>query len=260
MNQSIQQLYSHRELLWMWTVRELKIRYKQSVLGVAWAVLQPLALMLVFTVVFSYFAKVPTSNIPYPVFSLTGVLPWTFFSTAVSFAVPSLVTNLHLVTKIYFPREVLPISSVFAAFIDFLIECVVFIVVMIIYRMPVYSSILWLPLILLIQIVFMIGLVISLSALNVWFRDIRFIIPLALQIWMYACPIIYPVNNVPESVRWLYMLNPMAAIIDSYQRIILYGVPPQGLYLAIAAAISLLILFFGYRFFKRSEVNFSDVI
>ena len=253
-------LYEYRELLWMWTLREIKVRYKQSILGAAWAILQPLAVMIIFTLVFSFFAHVPTDGVPYPIFSYTALLPWTFFATSISFAVPSLVNNMNLVTKIYFPREILPIAAVIAAFVDFLVASIVFLGPMIFYRLPLQRGLLWVPLLLGVQIVLTLGVVLPASALIVRYRDIRFVVPLGLQLWMYASPIIYPTSLVPEHLRAYYMLNPMAGLIDSYRRVVLRGQSPQVLYLTISAVMAVILLLAGYAYFKRSEPRFADII
>jgi lipopolysaccharide transport system permease protein len=257
---SLRELYAYRELLWMWTLREVKVRYKQSLLGAAWAVLQPLVLMIMFTVVFSYFARVPTDGMPYPIFSYTAVLPWTFFATSITFAVPSLVTNMNLVTKIYFPREILPVAAVAAAFVDFLVASIVFLGLMLLYGVPLRATLLWAPVILAIQIALTLGVVLAAATLNVWYRDIRFVVPLGVQLWMYASPVIYPVTLVPERWRTLYMLNPMAGIINSYRRVILQGQPPEMQVLGLSAGVALLAMLLGYLYFKRSEGRFADVI
>lgn len=254
------ELRTYRELLWMWTLREIKIRYKQSLLGAAWAILQPLVLMIMFTLVFSYFVRVPTDGLPYPIFSYTAVLPWTFFATSISFAVPSLVTNMNLVTKIYFPREILPVAAVAAAFVDFLVASIVFLGLMVVYQMPLQVTLLWVPVILAIQVMLTLGVVLAAATLNVWYRDIRFVVPLGVQLWMYASPVIYPVTLVPEQWRTLYMLNPMAGIIASYRRVILQGQPPEVQALGLSAGVALFGMVLGYHYFKRSESRFADVI
>lgn len=256
----LQELQAYRSLLWLWALRELKIRYKQSLLGAAWAILQPLVLMLMFTAVFSVIAEVPSDDIPYPVFSYTALLPWTFFATSISFAVPSLVNNMSLVTKIYFPREILPIASVIAALIDFLIASTVFGGLLILYRVPLRATVLWVPLLVITQTTFTLGVVFFAATLNVWYRDIRFMIPLGMQLWMYASPIIYPLSSVPERWRTLYMLNPMAVLIESYRRTILHGQPPQALNFGWALLAAFFLLLMGYRYLKRAETQFADVI
>lgn len=257
---NLKKLFVYHELLLMWTFREIKIRYKQSVLGAAWAILQPLSLTLIFTVVFSYFARVPTGDIPYPIFAYTALLPWTFFSTAISFAVPSLVTNMTLVTKIYFPKEILPLASIGAAVLDFLVGLAVFLGMLILYRLPLYPSLLWMPVLLFIQVLLMIGVSLLAAAVNVFYRDIRFVIPLVLQIWMYASPVIYPSELVPDQFRWLYRINPMVGIIDGYRNITLGGKSPFEINFLIAAGLSLFIAIVGYIVFKKYEPEFADII
>jgi len=244
----------------MWALREIKVRYKQSVLGAAWAILQPLALMIVLTVVFSFFARVPTDGVPYPIFSYTALLPWTFLSTSIAFAVPSMINNMNLVSKIYFPREILPLGSLIAACLDFLIAAFVFLGLLVFYRVPASLNLLWVPLLLAIQIALTSGIVLFLSALIVSFRDLRFVVPLGVQIWMYASPVIYPTSLVPERFRSLYMLNPMTGLIDSYRSVVLYGDAPNLPDLIPSALISASLLVTAYMYFKRSEVRFADII
>lgn len=253
-------LFQHRELLLIWTLREIKVRYKQSILGGAWAVLQPLVLMLAYTVVFSLFIKLPSGGIPYPIFSYTALLSWTFFASSVTFAVPALINNLSLVTKVYFPREILPIASVGAAFIDFLIALVPFLALFLWYRLPATPAMLWFPALILIQIALVIGIVLPASAMLVFYRDIRFVIPLAIQLWLYATPVIYPITVVPEQFRLLYAVNPMVGIIDSYRRVLLQGVAPNPEYLGTSFAVSVVLAIAGYAYFKHSEETFADHI
>lgn len=258
--QYLKELRAYRDLLWMWTLREVKVRYKQSLLGAAWAILQPLVLMIMFTMVFAYFARVPSDGIPYPLFSYVALLPWTFFSTSISFAVPSLVNNMGLVTKIYFPREILPLGAVIAALVDFVVASTVFVALMVLYRAPLYGSLLWVPLLVVTQVALTLGVVFFAATVNVWYRDIRFVVPLGLQLWMYASPIIYPISLVPERWQGVYRLNPMAGLLDSYRRVILLGRPPQYGDLLWAAFLSLVLCAVGYAYFKRSEPQFADVI
>jgi lipopolysaccharide transport system permease protein len=253
-------LYSYRELLLMWTLREIRVRYKQSLLGAGWALLQPLALMLVFTLVFGVLIQLPSDGVPYPLFAYTALLAWTFFSASVTLAIPTLVNNLNLVTKIYFPREILPIASIGASLADLLVASVLLLAAVIWYQVPLSLNLLWLPLIMAVQIVLALGVVLPASALNVFYRDIRFIVPLGVQLWMYATPIIYPISLVPEQFRTIYAINPMVGIVDSYRRVILHGVPPSPEYLGLSAAISILLLLAGYTYFKRMEEYFADLI
>jgi lipopolysaccharide transport system permease protein len=254
------ELYNARELLYSWTYREFRVRYSQSVMGAAWAVLQPLVLMIIFSVVFSTVLRIDTGGIPYPVFSYVGTLPWTLFATSITFAVPSLVSNMNLVSKIYFPREVLPISSILVGLVDFVIASVLLIPMLLVFQVPITWTVLLVPLILVVQTLLTAGISLFASAINVFYRDVRFVVPLALQVWMYLSPVIYPSSAVPEQWRTLYFLNPMAAIIESYRRVLLLGQLPDWPYLALSAAVSILVLVFGYRYFKNAERQFADMI
>jgi lipopolysaccharide transport system permease protein len=253
-------LFRYRDLLFTWMLREIRIRYKQTAIGALWAVLQPLSLMAVFTLVFSFLTTVPTDGVPYPVFAYTALLPWTFFYTSISFAVPSLVTNMNLVTKIYFPREIIPIASVGAALFDFFIGSIVFVAMMLLYGIPISWTAFWVLPLLIVQVCFTLGLVLFLSAVNVFFRDVRFVIPLMVQIWMYATPVIYPVTLVPERFRAVYMLNPMAGLIEGYRRVVLLGQSPVWSHTGVSAAIAALTFFGGYACFKKMEGSFADLI
>lgn len=253
-------LFEYRELLYNIALREIKIRYKQSIFGIAWAIMQPLSTMVIFTVIFSRFAKIPSDGIPYPIFSYSALLPWTFFASALSSAIPSLVSNINLVTKIYFPREIFPLASVMAAFIDFVIASVVFVGMMVFYKVELNGTMLFVIIILPIQILFTMSISLFASAINVYYRDVRYALPLIIQLWMYASPIVYPVSIVPERYRAIYMLNPMAGIIDSYRRVILKGLPPDFFYLGIAFLSAAILFFAAYSYFKYVEMNFADII
>jgi lipopolysaccharide transport system permease protein len=258
--EQLRELYRHRDLLVLWTLRDVKVRYKQSLLGVAWAILQPLSIMLIFTLIFSMIARMPSDGLPYPLFSYVALLPWTMLATALTTAVPSLTTNMNLVSKVYFPREILPIAAVLASVVDFLVASVIFVVLMLLYGVSVGPAIVALPLLVLVQLALMLGLTMWASALNVFYRDIRFVVPLATQLWMYVTPVIYPVSLVPERFRPLYMLNPMATVVEGYRRALLLDQPPDLGSLGLAAVVSLVALWSGYRYFKRAELQFADVI
>jgi lipopolysaccharide transport system permease protein len=260
MIENLRTLVGHRELLWAWMLRDIRVRYKQSLLGAAWAVLQPLSIMAVFSLIFAYIVPVPTDGIPYPVFSYTALLPWTFFATAIGFAVPSLVNNMSLVTKVYMPREIFPLAAVAGSFVDFLVASVVYVGLMIVYHIPVAVTLLAVPVLLLIQVLLTLGVVLFAAALNVFYRDVRFLVPLGLQLWMYATPIIYPISLVPEWLRPLYLLNPMTGLIEAYRAVALRGAWPDWASLAPAAGLSLLLFVLGYVYFKRVEWQFADII
>jgi lipopolysaccharide transport system permease protein len=255
------ELMRHRELLWLITQREIKVRYKQSLLGVIWAILQPLSLMIVFSVFFSLFARMPSDGIPYPIFSYAALLPWTFFSTSLSFAVPSLVTNSHIITKIYFPREIVPLASVLAAFLDFIIASGIFAVMLAYYHISPTWNILYVVPLLAIQLTFTAGICLFLSAFTVLYRDVRHMLPLLIQLWMFVTPILYPVSVVPQSWQgWYMILNPMAVIIEGYRRAIIQGVPPRLDYLGLAVVIACLLVWAGYKYFKYLEREFADIV
>jgi len=188
------------------------------------------------------------------------LLPWTLFATAINGSVTSLINNMNLVTKIYFPREIFPFSIIGAAFLDYLLAFLILLVFMLVYHIPFYSTLFLLPLLLIIQTMLMIGVCLLVSSMTVFLRDIRFIVPLGLQIWMYLSPIIYPIDRIPPRFLPIYMLNPMASLIDSYRRITILGEPPLWNYLAVAALVSVITMLLGYRFFKRAEPKFADII
>ncbi len=253
-------LYHYRDLLWLWTGREIRVRYKQSALGVAWAVIQPLVLTIVFTLVFSRLMQVDTGGVPYPVFAYAALVPWTFFATSLAFAIPSLVNNLNLVGKIYFPREILPLASIGAALLDFAMAGLVFLGMMLIYQIPLTLNMLWVIPLLLIQLILTVGVTLAGAALIVFFRDVRFVIPLLTQVWMYASPVIYPATMIPAQWQTLYFLNPMAGIIAGYRSALVLGETPNLPSLLLATMVSMVLLVIGYVIFKRTEPLFADLI
>lgn len=240
--------------------REIKIRYKQTSLGAAWAILQPLSLMVIFTLVFNVFLNVDSQGIPYPIFSFSALLPWTFFATSMSFGTLSIINNGSLVSKVYFPKEVLPLASIGAAFLDFLVSGIIFTGFMFWFKTPLTFQIFWVIPIILLLVVFASSMLLFLSALVVLWRDLKFIVPLVVQVWMYTTPIIYPASKVPENLRGLYMLNPMAVVIDSFRRVTIMGKPPVLHELGIAIVISVILFISGYAFFKVKEKVFADII
>jgi lipopolysaccharide transport system permease protein len=254
------EFWEHKDLTLSFAVRDIKARYKQTALGAAWAVLQPFSLMVVFTLVFSRFAQVPSDGIPYPIFSYVGLIFWTFFATAVSQGTAAIVANSNLVRKIYFPRETLLVSILLATGLDLAIAGVIFGVMMGYYQIPVPMTVFWVPVLVVVQALFALAVVCFTSAIHVKLRDIGHGIPLLLQLWMFATPVAYPLSVVPARLLPIYQLNPMTPIIDGYRRVILHGQPPDLTALAIATLITLLLLMVGYVFFKRAEGTFADVI
>ena len=259
----IRQLSNHKNLLWQMVGREVKARYKQSILGYFWVILNPLAQMLVMSFAFSLIMRIPTAanaNIPYSVFLFTALLPWTLFSGSLSSASNSLVASSSLITKVYFPRIILVIATIMAKIIDFLFASTILVAFLIIYRIPVTLSVLWVIPIFVVQQIFTLGLSLFLSAANLMYRDIQYLLGLILMLWMYLTPIIYPVDIVPARFRFVYQLNPMSVIINAYRQSILSGTPPKLSSLAIALLASLLILILGLKYFKGQEKTFADNI
>jgi lipopolysaccharide transport system permease protein len=254
------ELWHYRDLLGFLVLRDVRIRYSQSVLGVGWALMQPFFQMIVFTVVFGRLAHIDSEGVPYAIFSYTALVPWTFFATSLTFGIASLVNNMNLVTKIYFPREILPLASIGAAFVDFLVSAAILAGMLLIYGLAPGWISLWVVPLLGLQVALTIAVVLLGSAVLVFFRDVRFVVPLLIQVWMYATPIIYPVSLVPERFRTLYFLNPMAGIIDGYRRVLLTGEPPQLDALAAGAVVTLALLAIGSVFFKHAEPVFADLI
>lgn len=253
-------LRDYRDLLRLWTMRHIRIRYKQSLLGGAWAILQPLSLTLIFTIVFTYIVHVPTGGVPYPVFSYSAMLPWTFLAVSLAAAVTAITQDMNLVTKIYFPREILPASGVFAALVDLGVGALILIGMLLVYRLPLSPKIILIPVLVATQTALVLGLALIIAALNVYYRDFRFVVPLGIQLWFYATPIIYPLALVPEQLRPLYMLNPMTGIIEAYRAVLLYDAWPAWPYLLAAVAFSATALLGGYWIFKRLEASFADII
>jgi homopolymeric O-antigen transport system permease protein len=255
----VRRLGQYRDLLTTLSRHRLSVRYKQSKLGAAWAVLQPLAMMLVFTAVFAKLVRVPSEGVPYALFSYAGILPWTFFSGAVSNGTNSLVSHAQLVTKVFFPREILPLSYVIAAAVDLLIGAVVLLVLVVFYQVRLTSELpLVFPILLLLGLLSLeCGLV--LSAVQVRARDIGIALPIALQLLMFASPVLYPLREVPAAWRPLYLLNPLAGLIDGFRRSVL-GIPIDAQAFTVAAVITITALPFAYMAFKFADVTVADVI
>ena len=259
MVKNIKELIKYRELLTAFIIREVKVRYKETVLGAFWAVIQPLSLMIVFTVIFSFFLKIETDGVPYPLFSYSALLPWTFFTTSLSFGSIGLVNNSSLITKVYFPRETIPFSSIGAAFLDFLIASLIFVILMVYYKVPMTFNLLFLIPIVAALIIFTSSVVLFTSALIVMWRDIKFVVPLVTQLWIFATPVIYPVSKVPEKFRVVYTLDPIVPIISSFRSTVLGG-RPSLVDLVTAIIMSFVLFAFAYWFFKSKEKTFADII
>ncbi|MFN2304744.1 MAG: ABC transporter permease [Anaerolineales bacterium] len=253
-------LWRYRELLYFLTWRDIKVRYKQTALGAAWAILQPLLTMVLFSVVFGYFAGLPSEGIPYPVFTLTALLPWQLFAYALTQSSTSLVNDKNLITKIYFPRLVIPLSSVLSALLDFAITLLLLVAMLLIYRIPLTWRLLTLPLFILFALVTAMSVSLWLSALNVQYRDVRYTLPFLTQFWMYATPIAYSATIVPERFRWLYSLNPMTGVVEGFRWALLGTESLIGLPILISVLAIIAILVGGVVYFKRMEDSFADVV
>lgn len=254
------ELIQTRELILAWTSRTIRGRYQQSALGWLWAIIQPVASVIILTIIFTRFVPIDTGDVPYAVFSYVAIVPWAFLSNSLDDMTASLVANMGLVKKIYFPREVLPISAMLARLIDFGIAAVLMLLLMVIYRVPIsVGALIFLPLVLFIQIILVLGLGLALAAANVYYRDVGSLLALGIQLWFYASPIIYPVTMVPERLQTIYFLNPMAGILTAYRDILINGQIP-GAYLIPSALISFVLFIIGYWFFKRVEFQFADIV
>ena len=254
----LRDLWRYRELLYFLTWRDIKVRYKQTIFGAAWAILQPFFTMIVFSVFFGRLVRVPSDGIPYPIFAYSGLLPWQLFSQAVTRSGNSLVSNRHLITKIYFPRLAIPISAVLPGLVDFGIAFVVLLVMMVYYHIAPTVALLTLPFFLLLAVAAALGVGLWLSALNLKYRDVGYTIPFLTQFWLFATPVVYPSSLIPEKWQALYGLNPMAGVVEGF-RWALLGKAPPGPFLAISVGAVMLLLIGGLYYFRRMEKTFADV-
>ena len=256
---SLKDLWAYRELLFFLTWRDVKVRYKQTALGAAWAVLQPLFMMVIFTIFFGRLAGVGSSGIPYPLFALAGLVPWTFFSNAITASGNSLVGSSNLITKVYFPRLIVPAAAMLAGLVDFALAFLLFCVLMAYYRVMPTIHVLLLPVLVLWTALFALGVGTWMSALNVKYRDIRFALPFLIQLWLFVSSVILPSSSLPLKWRRLLLLNPMSGIIEGY-RSALFGLPFDWPALAIAAVLTILTLLYAIYSFGRVERSFADII
>ena len=254
------QIFGYRELIYALTQREVKARYRQSLLGIGWAVAQPLAFMFVFTLVFSRFARLPSDGVPYPIFAYSALVPWTFVSNALTTATIGLVSQRSVVTKTYFPREVIVLSQIGARFIDFLAASLVLAGMMVWYGISPTVWLVLLPVLLLILLVLITGVSLITSAMHVSYRDLAPVVTLGLQVWLYLTPVSYPLSVVPEEIRPLYVLNPMVGLIEGFRSTVALGRAPAWDMLAVSTIVSATLLVVAYLYFKRAERAFADVI
>ncbi|MEO6758569.1 MAG: ABC transporter permease [Saprospiraceae bacterium] len=257
---SLGELWEHRDLIYFLCWRDIKVRYKQTVLGAAWAVLQPLFTVLVFTLFFGRLAKIPSDNIPYPLFALAGLVPWGFFSNALSQAANSVVNSAGLISKVYFPRLAVPLATVLAGAVDFGVTLLLLAIMMAWYQVSLTWAILLVPVLSLITAVAALGIGLWLAALNVKYRDVRYILPFVTQLWMFATPIVYPSSLLPERWRTFYGINPMAGVVEGFRWCLFHGHDPFPQIVYVSAVIALLFLVTGVMFFRATERSFADLV
>jgi ABC-type polysaccharide/polyol phosphate export permease len=253
----IRELIDFRELFFTMVRRDVLVRYRETIIGVGWALFTPVVNMIVFTVIFNRVAKIQT-DVPYPIFSYCGLLPWTLLASSLKTSVNSLVMNKNLITKVYFPREILPFSCVMISLLDFAIGSVVLAALMVYYHIPPATTVWFVPVLIFVQVIFAAGVSLTISMANLWFRDVKYVFDVVLQLWMFATPVVYPVRNVGEPLHTILMLNPMTPIIDGYREVILYGrLPPAGP-LGAAAAGSFVLFGIAWLLFHRAEYKFAE--
>lgn len=257
---NLRDVVAYRELLYFLVWRDVKVRYKQTAVGAAWAVLQPVTTMIVFSVFFGRLAKVPSDGVPYPVFAFAAMVPWQLFAFSLTESSNSLVSNQNLITKVYFPRLVIPMASVLAGLVDFGISFVVLLGLMVLFGITPTVSIVFLPVFVLLAVTTALAVGLWLSALNVKYRDVRYTIPFLIQLWMFATPVAYPSSIVPEAWRPLYGLNPMAGVVEAFRWALLGTAAAPGPMLAVSTAVVVVMLLGGLFYFRRMETTFADTV
>jgi len=255
----LKELWEYRELVYTFAMRDIKVRYKQTALGAAWAVIQPFMMMVVFTIFFGNLAKIPSEGIPYPLFSYAALLPWTLFSEGITRSTNSMITNANIMTKVYFPRLVMPISGILSPLIDFMIAFIILIAMMLYYGFVPTINIVWLPVFVLLALMTSLGVGLWLSAFNVQYRDFQYTLPFLIQLWLFASPVVYPSSLLPEPYQWVYGLNPMAGVIEGF-RWALLGTNPPSTMIAFSFVIVMVLLISGAYYFKRMEKTYADVV
>ncbi len=257
---NLREMWAYRELLYFLVWRDVSVRYKQTFLGGAWAIIQPFSAMVLFSLFFGRLAKMPSDGIPYPIFSYTALVPWTFFAGGLSAAANSIVSNSNLVTKVYFPRLVIPLASVLGGLVDFGLAFTVLLGMMLAYAIHPTLNLVWLPLLLLLAFATALGVGLWLAVLNVRFRDVRYVLPFLMQIWLFATPIVYPSSLLPAQWRAFYGLNPIAGVVEGFRWALLGTGTRPGATLIVSAATVLLILVSGTFYFRRMERTFADLV
>ena len=255
----LNELWEYRELVYFLTWRDVSVRYKQTALGISWAIIQPFFTMVVFSLFFGRLAQVPSDGIPYPIFSYAALVPWTFFANGLIQASNSLVGSANLIKKVYFPRLAIPIATVLSGVIDFLLAFVVLLAMMLFYGVVPTINVLWFPLLLLLALVTSLGTGLWLSALNVQYRDVRYTVPFLIQLWMFITPVAYPSSLIPEPWRALYGLNPMVGVVEGFRWALLGTTPAPSTILIASSLVAIAILVGGAFYFRRMEKTFADI-
>jgi lipopolysaccharide transport system permease protein len=256
----LHEIWEYRELLYFLAWRDVKVRYKQTALGVAWAVLQPFLTMVVFSVFFGKLGKIPSDGIPYPIFSYAALVPWTFFAHGLNQSSNSLVSGAQLIKKIYFPRLIVPVAAIASGVVDFVFAFAVLLVMMLYYGLLPTANIFWLPVFLLLAFIASLGVGLWLSTLNVEYRDVRYIVPFITQFWLFATPVAYPSTLLSEPWRTLYAVNPMVGVVEGFRWALLSTNTGPGPMILVSSLMALLILISGAFYFRRMEKNFADVV
>lgn len=256
----LSELWAYRELLYFFVWRDIKIRYKQTAIGAAWAVLQPFLTMMVFSLFFGRLAHIPSGGLPYPIFYYSALLPWTYFATSLQNTTGAIVDNQRLITKVYFPRLALPLSSSIAGLVDFVVSFAVFLVMMVYYGIHPRAAALWMPAFLLLAVLTALGAGLWLAALNAMYRDVRYVLPFLVQFWMFASPVAYPSTLVPAKWRWLYGLNPMAGVIEGFRWSLTGQGERPGPLVFASASVVLVVLFGGLAYFQKMESTVADIV
>ncbi|RJP32465.1 MAG: ABC transporter permease [Actinobacteria bacterium] len=256
----LRDIWRYRELLYFLTWRDIKVRYKQTIIGGAWAILQPLLVMAIFSIFFGRLLGVPSDDIPYPLFSYSGLVIWTFFANGVTFSANSLVVEANMIKKVYFPRMIAPLSSILSCLLDFTLAFMVLIIMMLFYGRGPTLAVFWLPLFLLLAMVTTTGVGLWFSALNVMYRDVRYALPFLVQAWLFATPIAYPSSILSGAWKVIYGVNPMAGVVEGFRWALLGAETRPGGIIAVSSGVAVLLLVSGAFFFRRTERIFADVI
>jgi lipopolysaccharide transport system permease protein len=254
------ELVEYRDLFYFLIARDVKVRYKQTVLGGLWAIIQPLFLMVIFTLFFGYLAKVPSDGVPYPIFNYTAMVAWSYFASAVTFSSNSLVQETALISKVYFPRMLVPLAPIIAFLLDFAVSLIILIGMMFYYRVYPTIMVLFLPLLLLLMMLTASGVGMFLAAVNAKYRDVRYTITFLVQFWMFASPVVYPASIIPAKYHLIYAINPMAGVIEGFRSALLGTVAFPTDMLLVSTVVSVILLIFGALYFRRTERYFADVI